>query len=58
MTELQLLQIASRWRRSEWQRLGISGSAEAQDDEVSREADRLRRAIGILEAAGCKISVP
>lgn len=58
MTEQEILQIASGWVRSEWTRLGIKGTEEAQSEEVGREADRLRRAVAVLEAAGCEIIVP
>ena len=58
MTDEEIGQIAERFVQSEWTRLGIAGSAESGSgfqDEVRREADRLKRSISILISLGFEI---
>lgn len=58
MTDEEIGQIAERFVRSEWERLGIAGldgTGPSFVDEVRREADRLRRSIAILASFGFEI---
>lgn len=58
MNSDQMMQVATAYVEKEWARLGIAGTAESKADEISREYDRLKRAVTILTAAGCVILVP
>ncbi|WP_119389336.1 hypothetical protein [Taklimakanibacter lacteus] len=58
MTDEEIGQIAERFVRSEWERLGITGldgTGASFVDEVRREADRLKRSIAILTSLGFEI---
>jgi hypothetical protein len=58
MTDEEIGQVAERFVQSEWTRLGIVESAASGSDfqdEVRREADRLKRSISILISLGFEI---